>query len=200
MLRPKTIHDFGGFPTELYQVQYPAPGDPSLAAEVQSLLKPAAVQLDQAWGLDHGTWQVTIHLFPRADIPVVQLSIDATQPPQFHYEVGRRLAPLRNDGVLILGSGNIVHNLALMVRHDGTPAFEWAARFSDFVRASLLKRDHAALIGYAGRGADARLSVPTPEHYLPLLYVLGTQNDSDTADVFVEGSVYGSLDMLSVAI
>jgi len=200
MLAPKTIHDFGGFPEELYQVRYPAPGDPDLAAEIQSLLKPATVHLDSSWGLDHGTWQVAIHLFPDADVPVVQLSIDATQPPQFHYDLGRRLAPLRDQGILILGSGNIVHNLGTLDRREGTPAFDWAARFSDFVRESLLRRDHPALIGYATRGKDAALSVPTPEHYLPLLYALGTQNDYDSADIFVEGCELGSLDMMSVAL
>jgi 4,5-DOPA dioxygenase extradiol len=199
MLHPKTIHDFGGFPQALYQVQYPAPGNPDLAAEVQALLKPANPVLDHAWGLDHGTWQVAIHMFPRADIPIVQLSIDATQAPQFHYELGKRLSPLRESGVLILGSGNIVHNLGLMVRREDAPAFDWSARFSEHVRGSIARRDHAALIDYSGQGRDSRLSVPTPEHYLPLLYVLGTQRDVDPADIFVEGSVHGSLDMMCVA-
>jgi len=156
--------------------------------------------MDHAWGLDHGTWQVAIHLFPQADVPVVQLSIDATQPPRFHYEIGQRLASLRDAGVLILGSGNVVHNLGTAVRRDDAPAFDWAARFSDFVRRGILSHDHEALIDFASRGRDAALAVPTAEHYLPLLYVLGTQGPADSAEIFVEGSEYGSLDMMSVAV
>ena len=197
---PKTIHDFGGFPQELFDVQYPAPGDPALAAEVKTLLRPLEVQLDHTWGLDHGTWQVAVHLFPQADVPVVQLSIDATQAARFHYELGQRLAPLRDTGVLILGSGNVVHNLGALVRRDAAPPIDWATRFSDFVRRSILNRDHEALIDFASRGQDAALAVPTPEHYLPLLYVLGTQTAEDAADLIVEGSEFASLDMMSVAV
>ena len=200
MPKPKTIHDFGGFPQALFDVQYPAPGDPRLAAKVQSLLAPMDVPADFSWGLDHGAWQVLVHLYPEADIPVIQLSIDARQPPRFHYDLGRRLAPLRDVGVLLLGSGNIVHNLRRMQRVDDAPAYDWAARFAAAVRTAVLTRDHDSLINYERWGDDAQLSVPTPEHYLPLLYVLGAQSATDSAQVFVEGIDNGSLDMMSFSV
>src|ERR1035438_8516246 len=146
---PKTIHDFGGFPRELYQVQYPAPGDPDLAARVQQLLKPLPVRFDERWGLDHGTWSVLAHVYPRADVPVVQLSIDETQPPSFHYEIGKRLAPLRDEGILIVGSGNIVHNLHAYAwgRHTQEP-YDWAISFEKRVRELLLSGEHNPLVNY----------------------------------------------------
>src|SRR5262245_10943183 len=171
MERPETIHDFYGFPQALFDVQYPAPGDPALAARVRELLAPIDVELDRSWGLDHGTWSVLVHAFPGARIPVVQLSIDGTQPPRFHYELGRCLAPLREDGVLVLGSGNVVHNLRVLRRAGDAPPYDWAVRFNSRVRDALAARAHDALVDYAAGGEDAALSVPTPEHYLPLLYI-----------------------------
>ena len=162
---PRTIHDFGGFPPELYQVQYPAPGDPVLAARVQSLLAPLPVVSDDNWGLDHGTWSVLCHAYPQADIPVVQLSIDATQPPAFHFDIGRRLAPLREEGVLILGSGNLVHNLRAYAWGDEHAApYDWAVSFESRVRESLLAEDTAPLVDYKhklGQEAPAREEVQT---------------------------------------
>jgi len=198
---PRTIHDFGGFPRELYQVEYPAPGSPELAERVQDLLAPAQVRLDEGWGLDHGTWSVLCHVFPNADVPVVQLSIDETAPPQLHYEMGRRLAPLRDEGVLIVGSGNIVHNLHTYAwgRH-GVEPFDWAIRFEEQARACLLKGDDAQLIDYERLGRDATLSVPTPEHYLPLLYVIAVRAEGEQVSFPVEGVDGGSVSMLAVQI
>ncbi len=197
MAKPRTIHDFGGFPQALFDVQYPAPGDPRLAARVRDLLAPIDVQLDETWGLDHGTWSVLVHAFPDAGIPVVQLSIDGTKPAQFHYEIGKRLAPLRDEDVLIVGSGNVVHNLMLMRRGEGVPAFGWAKRFNDKVREALASRNHRALIDFEQMGEDARLSVPTPEHYLPLLYITALQTEGETMAFAVDGYEAGSLGMLT---
>jgi 4,5-DOPA dioxygenase extradiol len=202
MEKPRTIHDFGGFPRELYEVEYPAPGSPDLAHRVKSLLDPAAVALDEeSWGLDHGTWSVLCHVFPSADIPVVQLSIDETQPPEFHYELGKRLAPLRDEGVLIVGSGNLVHNLHAYAwgRHNVEP-FDWAVRFEKLARELLIKGDHAPLADYESLGRDAMLSAPTPDHYLPLLYVIGSRSTSDEVSFPVEGFDGGSISMLTVQI
>ncbi|HEX5057101.1 MAG TPA: 4,5-DOPA dioxygenase extradiol [Gammaproteobacteria bacterium] len=201
MSTPRTIHDFGGFPEALYEVQYPAPGDPILAHQLQKLLQPVEVGLDAEWGLDHGTWSVLCHAFPLADIPVVQLSIDRTQPPAFHYALGRELAPLRHDGVLVMGSGNLVHNLHTYAwgRHPVEP-FEWALRFEERFRELLLLADHEPLINYESLGPDARLSVPTPEHYLPLLYVLGLRAEDEAVSFPVQGIEGGSVSMLTVQI
>ncbi|MCA1636603.1 MAG: 4,5-DOPA dioxygenase extradiol [Acidobacteria bacterium] len=198
---PRTIHDFGGFPPELSQVQYPAPGSPELAERVRSLLAPVPVELDERWGLDHGTWSVLCHVFPQADIPVVQLSIDETQPPEFHYETGQRLAPLRDEGVLIIGSGNIVHNLHTYAwgRHMVEP-FDWAVRFEQQAREFLRSGDDAPLVAYEKLGRDARLSIPTPEHYLPLLYVIAARRAGEQVSFPVEGVDGGSVSMLTVQI
>jgi 4,5-DOPA dioxygenase extradiol len=198
---PRTIHDFGGFPRELYQVQYPAPGSPELARRVADLLAPLPVSFDEHWGLDHGTWSVLCHVYPAADIPVVQLSIDETQAPSFHFEAGRRLAPLRDEDVLILGSGNIIHNLHAYAwgRHIVEP-YEWAVRFEQTARELLMKGDERPLVDYERLGPDATLAVPTPEHYLPLLYVLGTRKDADIVSFPVEGVDGGSISMLTVKI
>jgi 4,5-DOPA dioxygenase extradiol len=198
---PRTIHDFGGFPRELYEVEYPAPGDPALASRVQELLAPLRVGRDDGWGLDHGTWSVLVHVYPDADIPVVQLAIDETQPPSFHYDAGRRLAPLRDEGVLILGSGNIVHNLHAFAwgRHS-VNQFDWAVRFETEARRLLDSRRHGPLIDYEELGQDALLSVPTPEHYLPLLYVIGTQSEEDAVTYPIEGGDGGSISMLTVRV
>src|ERR1700730_11671382 len=198
---PRTIHDFGGFPQELYRVQYPAAGDPDLARRVQQLLAPMPVQLDNSWGLDHGTWSVLRHVFPEADVPVVQLSIDETQPAIFHFEIGRRLAPLCEENVLIIGSGNLVHNLHAYAwgRHMPTP-YEWAGRFENEARAIMLAGESKALIDYEGLGKDAMLSIPTPDHYLPLLYVLGARQPGDAVTFPVEGIDGGSISMLTVRV
>jgi 4,5-DOPA dioxygenase extradiol len=200
MTQPRTIHDFGGFPRELFEVTYPAPGDPALARRIAELLQPARVRLDEtSWGLDHGTWSVLCHVFPNADVPVVQLSIDETKPPQFHYELAKRLAPLRDEGVLVIGSGNVVHNLHAYAwgRHPAEP-FDWAVRFETRVRDLLLEQNDAALVDYESLGRDAVLSAPTPDHYLPLVYVLGLRRESDRVTFPVEGIDGGSVSMLSI--
>ena len=199
---PRTIHDFGGFPRELYQVEYPAPGDPDLATRVQKLLAPIAVRFDERWGLDHGTWSVLCHAYPQADIPVVQLSIDETQAPSFHYEIGKRLAPLREQGVLIIGSGNLVHNLHAYAwgRHEVEP-YQWAISFENRVRELILAEEHKALVDYEAKlGGEAMLAVPTPDHYLPVLYVLGTRTSSERVTFPVEGVDGGSVSMLAVQV
>ncbi len=198
---PRTIHDFGGFPRELYQVNYPAPGDPDLARRVQKLLAPVPVALDESWGLDHGTWSVLTHVFPKADIPVVQLSIDETQPASFHYAIGQRLAPLRDEGVLIVGSGNLVHNLHTYAwgRHAVEP-FDWAVRFEEKAREMILAAEHRPLVTYEKLGRDALLCIPTPDHYLPLLYIIATRQQDDAISFPVEGVDGGSISMLTVRV
>jgi 4,5-DOPA dioxygenase extradiol len=199
MPSPRTIHDFGGFPRELFALRYPAPGDPALAARVKDLLFPTPVALDERWGLDHGTWSVLCHVFPEADVPVVQLSIDETQPPAQHYRLGRKLDALRDEDVLVLGSGNLVHNLHTYAwgRHPVEP-FDWAVRFETEIRRRLIAKDDEALVHYEGLGRDALLSVPTPEHYLPFLYVLGLRRPEDGLRFPVEGVDGGSVSMLAV--
>ncbi len=201
MEAPRTIHDFGGFPPELYRVQYPAPGDPALARRVAELLSPLSVGSDRLWGLDHGTWAVLCHVFPNADVPIVQLSIDESRPPAFHYEVGKLLAPLRDEGILIAGSGNLVHNLHAYAwgRHVPQP-FDWALRFEERVRSALVAGDDLQIIDYEALGSDALLSVPTPEHYLPLLYVIGARRPGERITFPVEGIDGGSISMLSVQV
>jgi len=196
---PRTIHDFGGFPRELYQVQYPAPGDPELARRVQQMLAPLPVELDESWGLDHGSWSVLCHVYPQADVPVVQLSIDETQPPAVHYEIRHKLAPLRADGVLVVGSGNLVHNLHAYAwgRHVPEP-YDWAIRFEETAKKLLLAGDDQPLVDYESLGRDALLSAPTPDHYLPLLYVIGTRQRDDAVTFPVEGIDGGSVSMLTV--
>lgn len=196
---PPTIHDFGGFPEELYRVSYPAPGSLELAKRVQALLAPVSVALDEDWGLDHGTWSVLKHVFPDADVPVVQLAIDRTRPPAFHYQLGRRLGALREEGVLVAGSGNIVHNLpAYAWGRPDVQAYDWAARFEAQVRRAVSGGDDAALVEYQAFGPEAALSAPTPEHYLPLLYVLGARRDGDRVSFPAEGMEGGSISMLTV--
>ena len=200
MEKPRTIHDFGGFPRALFEFQYPAPGSPALARRVRELLAPLEVRLDEDWGLDHGVWSVLAHAFPRADVPVVQLSIDATQPAAFHYQLGKELAPLRDEGVLIMGSGNVVHNLATIKWGNDAPAYDWAVRFNARVRDCLERRDHAPLINYESLGADARLAVPTPEHYLPLLYVIAQQGKHESITFACDGIQNASISMLTAVI
>ena len=198
---PRTIHDFGGFPRELYDVQYPAPGAPDVARRVQEVLAPLPVALDTSWGLDHGTWSVLRHVYPDADVPVIQLSIDETQPPAEHFKNGRRLAPLRDEGILILGSGNLVHNLHTYAwgRHLQEP-YGWAVAFENRARELMLTHEFQPLIEYESLGRDAILSVPTPEHYLPLLYVLGAWREGDAVAFPVEGVDGGSISMLAVSV
>jgi len=201
MPAPPTIHDFGGFPPELYRIQYPAPGDQKLADRVRELLAPTTVHPDQDWGLDHGTWSVLCHVFPVADIPVVQLSIDNRQPPDYHYQIGKRLAPLRDEGVLIIGSGNLVHNLLAYARGRQTvEPLDWAARFETKVRQLLLAGQYEPLVHYENLGPDAMLAAPTPDHYLPLLYVIALRKEGEQISFPVEGFDGGSISMLTVMI
>jgi 4,5-DOPA dioxygenase extradiol len=198
---PRTIHDFGGFPPELFRVQYPAPGDLELARRVQKLLAPLTVTLDDTWGLDHGTWSVLAHAYPKADVPVVQLSINELQPAAFHFELGKKLAPLRDEDILILGSGNLVHNLHAYAwgRHMPEP-YEWAVTFELTARRMIQARDFEPLINYEQLGPVARLSIPTPDHYLPLLYVIATWQQGENVTFPVEGVDGGSISMLSVCV
>ena len=199
MALPPTIHDIGGFPRVLHEFQYPARGDPELAKRIQELLAPIPVSADQEWGLDHGTWSVLCHVFPQAHVPVVQLSIDRRQPAAFHFEVGKRLAPLREAGVLVIGSGNVVHNLARYTwKQPDMEPFAWAAKFEKQVREALLCGDDSSLIAYEGWGEDAFLSAPTPDHYLPLLYVIGLRREGDRVSFPVEGFDGGAMSMLAV--
>jgi 4,5-DOPA dioxygenase extradiol len=198
---PRTIHDFGGFPRELFAVEYPAPGSRALALRVRELLAPVDVRADAHWGLDHGTCSVIVHVYPGADVPIVQLSIDETRDAAWHYELARQLAPLRDEGVLIMGSGNLVHNLHTYAW--GNPKlgpYDWAARFESKARELLRAHDFAPLVDYPSLGRDALLSAPTPDHYLPLLYVLAQWREGDEVTFPVEGFDGGSISMLSVAI
>jgi 4,5-DOPA dioxygenase extradiol len=203
MPRPRTIHDFGAsFPKALFEQQYPAPGSPELATRVREVLSPTAVALDEGgWGLDHGTWSVLGKAFPDADVPVVQLSMDAAKPPAWHFEIGQRLAPLRDEGVLIIGTGNIVHNLPAMDwgnRHCAP--YDWSRRFNDYIKTAIAEDAPERVIGFEGLGDDARRSVPTPDHYWPLLYVLGARLPGDTVRFTPDHIEHGSLSMTSVTL
>ncbi len=194
MAFPKTIHDFYGFPQQLFDVTYPAPGDPELADSLRDMLDPVSVRLDhESWGLDHGTWSVLMHVFPEADVPVVQLSVDAAKPARYHLDLGRRLAPLRDEGVLLVGSGDIVHNLQLADFHQPEP-YDWATSFDSDVQRYLRDGDDEALVNYA-RHPSGRLAVPTPDHYLPMLYVAGARRDGDELTILVEGIDLASVSM-----
>lgn len=198
MATPATIHDFGGFPQELFDIAYPAPGDPELAARVRALLAPLPLTMDQAWGLDHGSWSVLCKMYPAADVPVVQLSLDLTQDAAFHLDLGRRLAPLREEGVLIIGSGNLVHNLRTLSWDGTTPAFDWAQRFNNTMRDCLLAHDSAPLLHAMTADPDARLSIPTSEHFLPLLYIVGSKQPDENITLFNDVIELGSIGMLSL--
>ena len=200
---PETIHDFGGFPQALFDVQYPAPGNPALAMETAELIHSAHVELNHDWGLDHGAWTVVRRMYPEANIPVLQLSIDYSKPPQHHYDLAKELYALRKKGVLILGSGNMVHNLRMVswqhINNSGF-GFDWALQMNDTFKRLISDGDHKSLINYEGLGAEARLAIPTPEHYLPLLYSLGLKGSKDNVSFFNDKAVAGSLTMTSVLI
>ncbi len=203
MEKPRTIHDFGGFPKALFDVQYPAPGSPQLARETQSLVKKTNVGLDLQWGLDHGTWSVVKHLYPKADVPVIQMSLDYTQPASYHYELAKELYRLRSKGVLIVGSGNMVHNLGMLAwdkLNEGPYGFDWAIEANEKMKKFILKEDHKSLIQYKSLGKSFDLAIPSPEHYLPLLYVLAQQDSRDRIQIFNDKPVAGSLTMTSVKI
>jgi len=203
MEKPMTIHDFGGFPKALFDVQYPAPGSPKLAKETKSIVTKTAVGLDEKWGLDHGAWSVIKHLYPKADVPVIQMSLDYYQTPQYHYELAKELASLRNKGVLIIGSGNIVHNLG-MVAWDKLNAdnygYDWAVEASEKMKKYILDGNHKELIDYKSQGKAFNLAIPTPEHYLPLLYMLALKEENEKLSLFNDKTVGGSLSMISLKI
>jgi len=196
MQAPRTIHDFYGFPPALFEKQYPAPGSPELAYRILKLVRGSIVQPDQSWGLDHGTWSVLCQMYPQADVPVVQLSLDRTRETAYHYELGRELFRLRQEGVLIIGSGNIVHNLRLMVWQD--TAFDWALEYDEKVRQWILEGEHAALVHYEKYGKAAMLAVNSAEHYLPLLTILGVKGKDEPVSFFADKIWGGSLSMRCV--
>ncbi|MDF1674734.1 MAG: 4,5-DOPA dioxygenase extradiol [Vicingaceae bacterium] len=202
MQNPTTIHDFGGFPKELFEVQYPAPGSPELAQETKSLITKTDVILDDKWGLDHGAWSVIKHLYPKADIPVIQLSLDYAQTPQYHYELAQQINSLRKKGVLIIGSGNIVHNLRMVEwkRLNETFGFDWAIEANEKMKKFILNGNHQELINFRSQGKTFDLAIPTPEHYLPLLYILALQEKNEDVKLFNDKAVAGSLTMTSVKI
>ncbi|GAB1370390.1 4,5-DOPA dioxygenase extradiol [Candidatus Kapaibacterium sp.] len=202
MEKPRTIHDFGGFPKELFEVQYPAKGDPKLAEQTKNIIKKTEVALDHKWGLDHGAWSVIKHLYPKADIPVIQMSIDYTKPPQYHYELAKEIAVLRDKGVMIIGSGNIVHNLRLVAwnKLNDTFAFDWAAEARQKINDYIIDGNHKSLINYKSNGKSFEMAIPTPEHYLPLLYILALKDKKDNISLFNDKPVAGALTMTSVKI
>ncbi|MBK7751944.1 MAG: 4,5-DOPA dioxygenase extradiol [Flavobacteriales bacterium] len=203
MEHPQTIHDFGGFPKALFDVQYPAPGSPELAAETKRLVKSADVVLDQQWGLDHGAWSVVKHLYPKADMPVIQMSIDYSLSPAQHYALAKEIASLRDKGVLIIGSGNMVHNLG-MVAWDKLNAdaygYDWALEAREKMNRFILNDDHAPLVNYQAQGRAFQLAIPSAEHYLPLLYTLALKNADERVTLFNDKPLAGSLTMTSVKI
>ena len=203
MEKPKTIHDFGGFPKALFEVQYPAPGNPELAEEIQKSVQKTAVGLDQTWGLDHGAWSVIKHLYPQADVPVLELSIDYSKPPQYHYDLAKELAWLRNKGVLIIGSGNMVHNLGLVAWNKmnvDNYGYDWAIEASTKMKNLILDGDHNSLIKYDLMGNSFKYAIPTPEHFLPLLYTLALKNENEKITIFNDKAMAGSLTMTSIKI
>ncbi len=200
---PKTIHDFGGFPQELFDVQYKAPGSPIIAKETADLLKSAHVELDHDWGLDHGTWTVVRHMYPEAKIPVLQLSIDYTRGPQYHFDLAKELYALRKKGVLIIGSGNMVHNLRMVAwdkMNEKEYGFDWTLKMNDRFKHLISNGDFKPLINYESLGMEAKLAIPTPEHYLPLMYTLGLKGSNDAISFFNDKAIAGSLTMTSVKI
>jgi 4,5-DOPA dioxygenase extradiol len=200
MDKPQTIHDFGGFPQELFNVQYPAPGNPNLAEETVKLITSTTVGLDHDWGLDHGTWTIVRHMYPNADIPVLQLSIDYNQPAQYHYDLAKQLSALRKKGVLIMGSGNMVHNLGMVAwdKLEESYGFDWAIEMNEIFKTKIMENDHASLITYETLNTAAKLAIPTPDHYYPLIYSLGLKEEKDTVSFFNDKPMAGSLTMTSL--
>ncbi len=203
MQNPPTIHDFGGFPQALFDVQYPAPGSPELAARTKELIHSTNVVLDQSWGLDHGAWSVIRHLYPNANIPVIQMSIDYNKGPKYHYELGQQIKLLREKGILIIGSGNMVHNLRMVdwrnINISGS-GYDWAIEADEKMKKFILDQNHTALINFRSQGRVFDLAIPTPEHYLPLLYVLGLKDSDESVSLFNDNTLGGSLSMTSVKI
>lgn len=203
MPKPPTIHDFGGFPQELYDVHYPAPGSPELASSVKQAITSTRVGLDEKWGFDHGAWSVIRNIYPGAEVPVIEMSLDYNQNPQKHYELAKELASFRNKGVLIIGSGNMVHNLRMIAwDHANKPeyGFDWALQANEILKNLILENNHRDLINYSGLGRDVQLAVPTPEHYLPLLYSLALKEENESVSFFNDKIVMGSLSMISLRI
>ncbi|MDX1758014.1 MAG: 4,5-DOPA dioxygenase extradiol [Arenibacter algicola] len=202
MQNPRTIHDFGGFPQALFDVQYPAPGSPELATETKHIINKTAVGLDDKWGLDHGAWSVIKHLYPKADIPVIQMSIDYTKSAKYHYELAKEINSLRNKGVLIIGSGNMVHNLRKVAwdRLNEEFAYSWTFEANEKMKSFILNGDHQSLIDFRSQGKAFDLAIPTPEHYMPLLYALALKEENETIELFNDKPVGGSLSMTSVKI
>ena len=200
MQKPKTIHDFGGCPQELFNVEYPANGNPTLAKQVKDEVKSVNVELDESWGLDHGCWSVIKQMYPQADVPVIQLSIDYTKPAQYHYDLAKELASLRNKDVLIIGSGNMVHNLGMVNWQNPNDGYDWADEMNSTFKKLIESNHHKELINYASLGKAASLAIPTPEHYLPLLYVLGLKEEKENISFFNDKTMMGSLSMTSVKI
>ena len=203
MESPRTIHDFGGFPQDLFDVQYPAKGHPQLARDTKEIIQTTEISLDDKWGLDHGAWSVIKHLYPNADVPVIQMSIDYTKPPQYHYDLAKELSLLRDKGVLIIGSGNMVHNLRKVDWNrlkDDDYGFDWAIEASEKMKTYIRNKDHDSLINFQNQGEAFKLAIPTPEHYIPLLYSLALQKDNDDVQLFNDKAVGGSLTMTSVKI
>ena len=200
MQQPKTVHDFGGFPEALLQIQYPAPGSPALAQRIQSLLTQAVVLEEHEWGIDHGAWSVLRYLYPRADVPVVQLSLDGSLSANEHYTLAKQLAPLRDENILILGSGNIVHNLRLIDWDVGAEPLPWATEFNQFFTSQILAKQHSPVLDWQRAGNAARLSIPTPEHYWPALYPLALQGSGERVEIISNGIEMGSISMLSFLI
>jgi 4,5-DOPA dioxygenase extradiol len=198
--KPETIHDFGGFPKALFDVQYPAPGAPDWAHFTKDLITSTTVQEDSEWGLDHGTWSILAQMYPMADIPVYQLSIDYTKPPAYHYQIGQELRALRQKGVLIIGSGNIVHNLGMINFSQPDAAYDWALEFDEKIKQYIVEGNHQGIINYESLGKAAKLSVPSNDHYLPLLYTLGLQQKNESIAFFNEKSMMGSISMRSLKI
>ena len=200
MDHPKTIHDFGGFPQALFDVNYPAPGNPALAEETAKLISSTSVGLDHEWGLDHGTWSIVKNMYPNAEIPVLQLSIDYSQPAQYHYDLAKQLGALRKKGVLIIGSGNMVHNLGMVAwdKLNESFGFDWAIEMNSIFKKKIEENDHTALIQYEKLSSAAKLAVPTPDHYYPLIYTLGLKEEKDSISFFNDKPVAGSLTMTSV--
>mgnify|MGYP001151071382 CR=1 FL=1 len=195
---PPTIHDFGGFPRQMHEFIYPAPGDLELCDRIEGLLAPHVVHKTDIWGFDHGCWTVLMKVLPKADVPVVQLSIDATRSAQEHFELGRKLAPLRDEGVLIIGTGNIVHNLRDVIRTDTAEPRDYAERFGGLIRTAIANDDDEAVIRFEALGKDMEQALPTTEHFLPLLYVLGARHPQDEAELFCNFVQYSSIDMTTV--